>query len=103
MQRYYEMLRRRVLTLNLSYLQFFEVAHQAIFGRVGSLNDDYCQFLQHAVVPKYVEAYLDRLAMEENVNHQGDTDETTFDCLRAGIAVRPASDGVGTGKAEPRR
>lgn len=60
------MLRRRVLALNLSYLQFFEVAHQAIFGRVGSLNDDYAQFLQHAVVPKYVEAYLDRLAMEEH-------------------------------------
>lgn len=66
MQRYYELLRKRVLSLNLSYLQFFEVAHQAIFGRVGSLNDDYAQFLQYAIIPKYVEAYLDRLQMEEH-------------------------------------
>ena len=59
-QRYNLILTRRVEELNISYLQYFEVAHQAIFGRVGSLNDDYAQFLTHAIVPKYVQTFLDK-------------------------------------------
>lgn len=86
-QRYLEFLRRRVLDLNISFLQFFEVAHQWRFGRVGALNDDYCQFLQHAVIPRYVEAYLDHLKEKD--------DEENFDRLHAGVALRPPGNRVG--------
>lgn len=60
-QRYYELLRRKVLELNISHLKFFEISYQWRFDKVGDLSTDYCEFLQHAVVPMYAQAYLDYL------------------------------------------
>lgn len=53
--------------LGMTYHQFFEVAYQWRFnpGQVPSLHDDYCQFLLHSVIPKYVVEYLKHLQRSE--------------------------------------
>lgn len=53
--------------LRISYHQFFEIAYQWRFNppRMPSISDDYCQFLLHGVLPKYVIEYLKHLQKEE--------------------------------------
>lgn len=61
-------LRNKLENLGLTYHQFFETAYQWRFNppQVPSLNDDYCQFLLHAVLPKYVVDYLKHLQRSES-------------------------------------
>lgn len=53
--------------LRITYHQFFEVAYQWRFNppHVPCINDDYCQYLLHGVLPKYVIEYLKHLQQEE--------------------------------------
>ena len=59
--------KHKLQRLNMSYHEFFEVAYQWKFnpGQMPSLHDDYCQFLLHSVLPKYVVEYLTHLQQEE--------------------------------------
>lgn len=60
-------LRNKLENLGLTYHQFFETAYQWRFNppQVPSLNDDYCSFLLHGVLPRYVVAYLKHLQEKE--------------------------------------
>lgn len=53
--------------LRITYHQFFMTAYQWRFNpaRLPSIDDDYCQFLLHGVLPKYVVEYLKHLQKEE--------------------------------------
>lgn len=68
-QRYYALLRRKVEELHITYLQFFETAHLWRFQRQSAVATDYCEFLQNAVVAKYVQEFLDHLG-ESDACHQ---------------------------------
>lgn len=59
--------RHKLERLGMSYHQFFETAYQWKFNppQLPSLSDDYCQFLLHSVLPKYVVEFLNHLQQEE--------------------------------------
>lgn len=59
-------LRAKVEELGVSYLQFFETAFFWRFERHSSLNDDYCQFLLHGVIPKYAVEFLKHIQQKES-------------------------------------
>jgi hypothetical protein len=44
--------------LNVDTHTFFRMAHIRMFGTDPDLSNDVCQFHLHALVPKYVQAYL---------------------------------------------
>ena len=54
-------------SLGMTYHQFFETAYQWRFNppKIPIISDDYCQFLIHGVLPKYVVEYLKHLQKEE--------------------------------------
>lgn len=66
MQRYCEMLRRKLEELNTDVHMFFRIAHCYRFGTTPDLHDDVCQYKLHAIVPIYVREYLDMLFQGES-------------------------------------
>lgn len=55
----------KVRELNLSYLQFMEIAHYWKFGRDVIPQGDYTQFLLHGILPKYVVEFLKDIQEKE--------------------------------------
>lgn len=65
MQRYCEMLRRKLEELRTDVHTFFRIAYCYKFGCTPDLNDDVSQFKMHMIVPIYVREYLDMLFQGE--------------------------------------
>lgn len=66
MQRYCELLRRKLDELRMDVHTFFRVSHVWCFGTDPDLNDDVAQFRLHSVIPRYVVRYLDNLYQGEH-------------------------------------
>ena len=47
--------------LNLTILEAFEVAYQWRFGKQGHVVPDYCEYVSHGVLPKYVQLWVSHL------------------------------------------
>jgi len=50
--------------LKVDELTFFRIAHVWSFGTDPDLHDDVAQYKLHAVIPKYVEKYVQNLQQE---------------------------------------
>ncbi len=62
--------REKQRSLNLSDHEMFETAYMWRFGQVGYITPDYCEFVQHGILPKYVTAWMQHLQGEENATNQ---------------------------------
>ena len=61
MIRYQELLKRKLDELRTDVHTFFRLAHIYRFGTDPDLSNEVAQYQLHAVIPRYVEAYLDTL------------------------------------------
>ncbi len=62
--------RQKQNQLNLSDHEMFETAYVWRFGHQGYVTPDYCAFVQHGVLPKYLVAWMQFLQGEDNAtNH----------------------------------
>jgi hypothetical protein len=68
MMRYNKLLLDAIHRLNVTVEQFFRMAHLWKFGRDPSLIADVTEYLQHAIVPKYVAEYIDHIERGGNVH-----------------------------------
>lgn len=59
--RYHELLRQKLDELRLDVYTFFRLAHIYSFGTDPDISTDVAQFSLHAIIPRYVEKYLDTL------------------------------------------
>lgn len=55
---------QKIEELRLSAIEFFETAYVWQFKKQGHVTPDYCEYLQHGILPKYVIAYLQHLQKE---------------------------------------
>ncbi len=47
--------------LGCTPLEFFETAYQFVFEKQGNVVPDYITYIQHGVLPKYVQTYMKHL------------------------------------------
>jgi hypothetical protein len=64
-QRYHELLHRKLTELRTDVYTFFRLAHVWSFGTDPDLSNEVAQYRMHAVIPKYVCTYLDSLTKGE--------------------------------------
>jgi hypothetical protein len=57
--------RAKLEELRLSALEFFETAYVWKFDKQPVVQEDFCQYLLHGVLPKYVVEYLKHLQQGE--------------------------------------
>lgn len=59
--RYHELLRQKLDELRVDIYTFFRLAHIYCFGTDPDISTEVAQYTMHAIIPKYVEKYLDTL------------------------------------------
>lgn len=59
--RYHELLRQKLDELRVDVYTFFRLAHIYCFGTDPDISTEVAQYTMHAIIPKYVEKYLDTL------------------------------------------
>ena len=61
MIRYHELLKRKLEELKVDELTFFRIAHVWAFGTDPDLHNEVAQYKLNAIIPKYVERYVQSL------------------------------------------
>lgn len=59
----------KLAELQVSYLQFFEMAHMWRFNRAVLPQDDYIRFLTKGIIPKYAVEFLNDMQQKEAQCH----------------------------------
>jgi len=61
MIRYHELLRQKLDELRVDVYTFFRLAHIYSFGTDPDMSTEVAQYTMYAIIPKYVERYLDTM------------------------------------------
>jgi hypothetical protein len=59
--RYHELLRQKLDELRVDIYTFFRMAHIYCFGTDPDISTEVAQYTMHAIIPKYVQTYLNHI------------------------------------------